>query len=151
MDRQEDYKVLSLLQLLTGHKLLITEYKDTNNLSKCLSVDDLLDNTNFDSLVDASDECTPYDEITFINLNICKKVVVAHDATSGYASIAKSVGKNTIYIIEQLSEHYRTEYDDSTHSDFFDRGTKLSDWIINNQSQPLPEDLSLNLEDGIIY
>jgi len=151
MDRKEDHRVVPLLQLLTGHKLLITEFKDTTNLSKCLSANDLLDNTNFDSLMDASDDCTSYDGMTFISLDICKKVIVAQDASSGYASIAKSVGKNIMYIIEQLSEHYRTEYDESTHSDFYGRGKRLNDWIINNQSQPLPEELSLNLEDGIIY
>jgi len=49
--------------------------------------------------------------MTFISLNICKKVIVAQDASSGYASIVKSAGKNIFYIIEQLSENYLTEYD----------------------------------------
>jgi len=149
MDRQEDCKVISLLELLSGYKLLITEYKNTTNLIENLSVIDLLDNTNFNALIDPSDDCTPYDETKFISLSICKKVTVAHDATCGYASIAKSIGKNTIYVIEQLSEHYLKEFDVSTNSELFSRGNNLVDWIRNNQSQPLPEELSLDLEDGI--
>jgi len=82
-----------LLQLFADHKRLITDYKVTTNLSKRLSTNELLDNTYFDSLIASSDDCTPYDEITFISLSIFKKIIAAYNATSGYASIANCLGK----------------------------------------------------------
>jgi hypothetical protein len=149
MDRQEDLKVLSLLELSSGHKLLIKEFNDKTNKLENLSVNVLLDNTNFNELINASEECAAYSELTFIPFNICRKVIVTHDATCGYASIAHSIGKSYIYIIEQLSEHYLKEYAESTDSEFFDRGCKLNHWIIANQDQPLPEELSLTFDDGM--
>lgn len=149
MDRKEGIKVVTILENLKGHKLLIAEFQDNNKLSEKLSVEDLLDNTNFDCLIDDREVCTPYDLNTFISLDICRKVIVARDATCGYASIAKSIGKNVEYIMELLSEHYLNEVDESSDSELFGRGRKLTDWLSNKQSEPLPEELSIILDDGV--
>lgn len=145
MDRKEDFKIIFILELLTGHKILITEFNDK------LSVEDLLDNTNFECLIDSRDACTAYDEATFISLDICKKVMVAYDnGISGYASIAKSIGKNVDYIIQQLAEHYLNNFDDSTNSELFSKGKNLSKWVRSDQSLPFPKEFSLTLDDGIL-
>ena len=143
MERQEGLKVVSVIELLSHHKILIKHFINET------SVEDLLDNTNFSSLIDVTDACAPYGENTFIPLDICKKANVANDSTSGYASIAKSIGKSTVYIIEQLAEHYLSEFDESTNSELFTKGQELRDWIKSNQNNSLPEKLSLTLDDGM--
>lgn len=144
MERLEGLKVVSILELLNGHKLLIKEYEGS------VSVEDLLDNTNFDSLIDITDACSSYDENTFISIGICKKVNVNHDGTCGYSSIAKSIGISADSIIRQLSEYYTNEFDESTNSILFHRGKKLKDWIRSNVSQTtMPEELWLISDDGM--
>jgi hypothetical protein len=144
MERIEGLKVVSILELLNGHKLLIKEYEGS------VSVEDLLDNTNFDSLIDITDACSSYDENTFISIGICKKVNVNHDGTCGYSSIAKSIGISADSIIRQLSEYYTNEFDESTNSILFHRGKKLKDWIRSNVSQTtMPEELWLISDDGM--
>jgi len=55
MERIPDYKVVTILELMNGHKLLI------RNINVDMSVEELIDNTNFDVLVDTSDVLSPYD------------------------------------------------------------------------------------------
>ena len=146
MERKEDFKVVAVLELLSNkHKISIQKFK-------VRTAEELSDNTNFNLLIDAKDAVNSpsYDVNTFISLNICKRVIVTNDATCGYASIAKCIGKNSVYVIEQLSEYYLHEFQEKTNNELFSKGKNLSDWLTNSQSQePFPENLSLTSDDGM--
>jgi len=143
MERKEGFKVITILELLNNHKVLIKEHKGTE------SVDDLLDNTNFECLIDINDACSSYDESTFISMDICKKVKVSHDGTCGYSSVAKSIGISTNTFIGQLSEYYLKEFDEFTKTELFCKGKRLKEWIKICESQPyMPEELWLTSDDG---
>ena len=73
MERISDCKVVTLLEQLSGHKLWI------RNIKGGIPVEELIDNTNFDILIDTRDVDSPYNSSTFISIDLCKKVKVTED------------------------------------------------------------------------
>lgn len=49
--KEEDFKAISVIELLSRHKILIKYFVDKTNVSEKLPVEELLDNTNFDFLI----------------------------------------------------------------------------------------------------
>ena len=148
MERKDGFKIVSILEYLNGHKVLIRSFDNVAS-----TVEDLIDNTNFNFLIDvkyATAYSSLYDENKFIYLNLCKKVPVVHDNNCGYESIANSIGISTTSLINQLSQYYMKKFDGSTDLKLV-KAKKLIDWVKMNDSQPMPDDLILTTDDSKLY
>ena len=119
MERQEILKVFPAVECLSHHKKLIKHFSNET------IVEVLLDINIFSFLFDATDARAPYDKNKYSYLDICKKAIYANDPTSGYARIAKGIGKNTVYIIKQFAEHYLIEIDEPTNLGLFTNDQEL--------------------------
>lgn len=141
MARNTEYKVITILEKMDKHKLQIKK------IVADVSVEDLIDNTNFDVLIDTNDDLAPYDDKTFIPINICKRAKLTEDVLSGYASIGKSIGRPTADIIKELADQYLKEFKDQSNSEKFIKGRALSAWLQACEEESMPDDLRLTLDD----
>jgi len=142
MERIPECKVVILLERMNGHKLLIRK------VNAVISIEELIDNTNFSVLIDTSDVSSPYNNSTFISIDLCRKVKVTNDFSCGYASIAKSIGRSTLDFIKNLSEYYLNEFKGLGNHELFSKGNELSEWVRKRESKIMPYDLRLTSEDG---